>query len=82
VWTCARVPSDWWAPSSIRWFGKHHGVMRILKRGSSRFELTSIAQATERVFLRWDEPIWGKLEIREPWRTIEGGSGCYGFVMT
>jgi hypothetical protein len=56
--------------------------MRILKRGSSRFELTSIAQATERVFLRWDEPIWGKLEIREPWRTIEGGSGCYGFVMT
>jgi hypothetical protein len=38
--------------------------------------------ATTRMFLRWDEPIWGKLEIRELWRMIEGGSGCFGFMMT
>jgi hypothetical protein len=50
--TCARVPSDWWAPSSIRWFGKHHGVMRILKRGNRRCGLTWIALATARLTMR------------------------------
>ena len=77
-----RVPNDGWRSSSIGRVYEHHGYVRSLKRGSRRFELTSIAQAMAMVFLRWDEPIWGKLKIRELWRTIEGGSRCCGFVMT
>jgi hypothetical protein len=48
--TIARVPGDQWAPSSIRWFGKHHRVMRILKRGREEDELTGKGLTAVKLF--------------------------------
>jgi hypothetical protein len=44
-----RVPDDGWRFSSIGQVYEHHGYVRSLKRGSRRFELTSIAQAAARL---------------------------------
>jgi hypothetical protein len=58
--TFVRVPGDWWALSPIRWFGKHHGVMRMLKRGSRWYELTWSALATTRVLSRRRKTVLGE----------------------
>jgi hypothetical protein len=61
-WTFVHVPGDWWALSPIWWFGKHHGVMRMLKQGSRRRGLTWITLAAVRLVSRWRKPELGRLQ--------------------
>jgi hypothetical protein len=47
------VPGDLRLPSAMEWVDGHHGYMRALKRGSSRYELTWFTLVAVSSVLRW-----------------------------
>jgi hypothetical protein len=58
------VPGDLRLLSANWWFGKHHRVMRRLKRGREEDELTGTGHAAVRLVSRRRKPELGETEIQ------------------